>query len=63
MLHVPFEQSPEQHCPLVEQVLPAVVQVPAPPSPPPIAAHFPLTHVSVQQALPDVGHGAPSVTH
>jgi hypothetical protein len=59
ILQVPFEQSPEQHSMLDEQVLPAVVHVP----PTPIGAHFPATQVSVQHALPDVGHAAPSETH
>jgi hypothetical protein len=66
MLHVPFEQSPEQHCALDEHVLPAVVHPPPlPPSalPPPIGAHFPPTHVSVQHVLPALGHGSPSETH
>src|SRR5580704_14341962 len=65
MLHVPPEQRPEQHSPLEAHAFPAVVQlvVPAPPSPPPIGAHFPPTQVSVQQALPDAGQESPSETH
>ena len=69
MLQVPFEQRPEQHSVFVVHAFPAVVQLPpppppsAPPVPPPIAAHFPPTHVSVQHAFPDAGHGSPSVTH
>jgi hypothetical protein len=67
MLHVPPEHSPEQHSVFVVHVFPAVVHelTPAPPSvfPLPMGAHFPLMHVSVQHALPDVGHVSPSVTH
>jgi hypothetical protein len=72
MLHVPFEQRPEQHSLLAAQALPAVVHdedpVAVPPSPPvapppPIGAHFPPAQVFVQHSLPATGQLAPTVTH
>jgi hypothetical protein len=67
-LQVPFVQSPEQHALFPVQALPDVRQVGVPLLVPPsgrvpIAAHFPLTHVSVQHVFPPVGHVWPIETH
>jgi hypothetical protein len=66
MLQTPLApHSPEQQGELLAQAFPAVVHdgVPVPPSVEPMGAHMPPTHVAVQQALPALGHGAPTVTH